>query len=336
MPELTDARGVPLKPGARIVYGFGVGRSVAMAEGVIEEAAGDVSLTPSGRVWVQIVRRSYSSGTDAHVHIAPDRLVVVQALPPSPLPTQAQGNVADWELRRDGYRARLAALAEGGPLAKWEEQYPREQVVSDYDRWLVEAERNLAEARHLVEAEGAQHPEPDTLPAWLAMRFDARGAPWNGMSDDDRTYWEDQARAVRRAIARDWFKAADEAQQAPAPDLPERLKAALTQRYTALGNPFSGMRYAEKGPDGWPAEHPIGPHHVAEVLRELLADGTQQAAPAEAAPVDCTEAPEAAARRFASRLAAVETLCSGRRSLDTLTVQQVLAAMNNADTTQES
>lgn len=156
MPELSDARGVPLKPGAHIVYGFGVGRSVAMAEGVIEEADGDVSLTPSGRVWVRIVRRSYSSGRDPRVHVAPDRLVVVQALPPSPLPTQAQDNVAEWELRRDRYRVRLTALAEGEPLADWEERYPREEIVGDYGRWLVEAERNLSEARRLVEAEGAQ------------------------------------------------------------------------------------------------------------------------------------------------------------------------------------
>jgi hypothetical protein len=57
----------------------------------------------------------------------------------------------------------------------------------------------------------------------------------------------------------------------PADDLPARLEAVLTERFTELGNPFSRMRREEKGPDGWPAEHPVGPHHVAEVLRELLA-----------------------------------------------------------------
>ncbi|MBZ6290354.1 hypothetical protein KVH30_02050 [Streptomyces olivaceus] len=54
-------------------------------------------------------------------------------------------------------------------------------------------------------------------------------------------------------------------------DLPARLEAALTERYTELGNPFSRMRRQEQGPDGWPAERPVGPHHVAETLRELLA-----------------------------------------------------------------
>lgn len=55
-------------------------------------------------------------------------------------------------------------------------------------------------------------------------------------------------------------------------ELPDRLEAALTERFTALGNPFSEMRRHEQGPDGWPASRPVGPHHVAEVLRELMAE----------------------------------------------------------------
>lgn len=46
------------------------------------------------------------------------------------------------------------------------------------------------------------------FPAWLAQRFDPQGAPWDGMSDDDRAYWEHQAAAVRRAVARGGFKEA--------------------------------------------------------------------------------------------------------------------------------
>ncbi|MFJ5886822.1 hypothetical protein [Streptomyces californicus] len=68
------------------------------------------------------------------------------------------------------------------------------------------------------------------------------------------------------------------------PDLPDRLKVVLTERFTARGNPFSEMRRQEKGPDGWPASHPVGPHGVAEVLRELLAD-EQPPAPADRAAV---------------------------------------------------
>jgi hypothetical protein len=46
----------------------------------------------------------------------------------------------------------------------------------------------------------------DTFPAWLARRFDPNSPPWDGMSDDDRTYWQHQAAAVRRAVTRGGFK----------------------------------------------------------------------------------------------------------------------------------
>ncbi|MFF8610854.1 hypothetical protein ACF06X_33650 [Streptomyces sp. NPDC015346] len=58
---------------------------------------------------------------------------------------------------------------------------------------------------------------------------------------------------------------------APA-DLPERLRAVLTERYADTGNPFSRMVINYQGPDGWPATKPVGADLVAEVLRELLAD----------------------------------------------------------------
>lgn len=67
MTDLLDARGVPIAPGDTAIYGFGVGRSVAMAEGVVlggEKGDPDtngwgrrVSLTPSGRVRVRVIRR---------------------------------------------------------------------------------------------------------------------------------------------------------------------------------------------------------------------------------------------------------------------------------------
>lgn len=58
---------------------------------------------------------------------------------------------------------------------------------------------------------------PDTFPAWLARRFDPQGAPWDGMSDDDRSYWEHQARAVRRAVERGGFKAVSSSPVSAAP-----------------------------------------------------------------------------------------------------------------------
>ena len=52
-----------------------------------------------------------------------------------------------------------------------------------------------------------EHPAAlGTLPAWLHQRFDPRGPDWDQLDDDDRSYWEHQARAVRRAVARGGFK----------------------------------------------------------------------------------------------------------------------------------
>lgn len=48
----------------------------------------------------------------------------------------------------------------------------------------------------------------DTLPAWLYSRFNDTldGPAWDRLTDEDRTYWAHQARAVRRAVARGGFK----------------------------------------------------------------------------------------------------------------------------------
>lgn len=92
-----DARGVEISPGDTVIYGFGVGRSVAMAEGVVLGEDGRVALTPSGRVKVKVVRRSYSSGEKPVVDVQADRMVALKQalaprhfsfLPPSSLPTQ--------------------------------------------------------------------------------------------------------------------------------------------------------------------------------------------------------------------------------------------------------
>jgi hypothetical protein len=57
----------------------------------------------------------------------------------------------------------------------------------------------------------AQPAAEDTLPAWLVQRFDPRGPDWGALTDEDRAYWEHQAAAVRRAVARGGFKAAEPA-----------------------------------------------------------------------------------------------------------------------------
>ena len=129
---LVDARGVEIEPGDVCLYGFGVGRSVALAEGVVLEAPPcdvpgctltvheTVSLTPSGRVRLRVVRRSYSSGEKPVVDVAPDRIVVLKPgppvdvygdheviLPPSPLPTQDEEARKEIERRIESCKADL-------------------------------------------------------------------------------------------------------------------------------------------------------------------------------------------------------------------------------------
>lgn len=93
-PALTDWRGTPIRGGDTVIYGAGVGRSVALVEATVERE-GDAplelrpKLTPSGRVWLRIVRRAYGytgDSSETRVHVGADRLTIVTALPPSELP----------------------------------------------------------------------------------------------------------------------------------------------------------------------------------------------------------------------------------------------------------
>src|SRR5690606_36351306 len=52
----------------------------------------------------------------------------------------------------------------------------------------------------------ADDEQDDTLPAWLYQRFMVSGVGWDNLDEDDRSYWEHHARAVRRAVARGGFK----------------------------------------------------------------------------------------------------------------------------------
>jgi hypothetical protein len=122
--SLLDARGVEIEPDDTVVYGFGVSRSVAMAEGVVlgelafpavASSTTKVSLTATGKVRVRAVRRSYGSGTQPVVALMPDRIVVlkgacngtVQALPASPLPTQDEAYRAGLEREIALYESHL-------------------------------------------------------------------------------------------------------------------------------------------------------------------------------------------------------------------------------------
>lgn len=184
---LLDARGVLIEPGDTAIYGFGVGRSVAMAEGRIrDDGYGHVSTTPSGRVWVSIVRRSYGSGTEDRVHVAPDRLVVLKqglnnqgdldpgipTLYPSPLPTQDETNLKELQELVARTRATLEALEAGGLVPDyWRGDYQRRSLAAqgvDADdeaalhahvlhnerTWLTEYEARLTELRTRMERIG--------------------------------------------------------------------------------------------------------------------------------------------------------------------------------------
>jgi hypothetical protein len=81
-----DWRGTPITPGALVIYGAPVGRSIAMVEATVA----DPMLTPSGRIWLDVIRRAYGGygHENQRVHVGADRLTVVTALPPSELMTE--------------------------------------------------------------------------------------------------------------------------------------------------------------------------------------------------------------------------------------------------------
>jgi hypothetical protein len=82
-----------------------------------------------------------------------------------------------------------------------------ERAVGELKR---EHEENARLRQELAHSQGTQ-PELGTLPAWLYHRFvPVAGAPaWESLTNGDRAYWEHQARAVQRAVARGGFKRPD-------------------------------------------------------------------------------------------------------------------------------
>ncbi|WP_327379418.1 hypothetical protein [Streptomyces sp. NBC_01212] len=136
MSDYQDARGIEITTGASCIYGAPVGRSIALVEGVID------GFTASGRVWVKVVRRTYgggwSNGKD-RVHVGPDRLVIVDALPACDLPTDAETREERRSAQIKRYRERIADLEAGGEPQGWEATRP--DVLETYRRWLADTER---------------------------------------------------------------------------------------------------------------------------------------------------------------------------------------------------
>ncbi|KUN16538.1 hypothetical protein AQJ23_44910 [Streptomyces antibioticus] len=133
---LKDARGVPIHVGATCVYGAGVGRSIALVEAIVD------GFTDAGRVWLKVVRRSYGMTTWSkpreRVHVGPDRLVIVDALPPCDLPTDAEKAQAIRKQRMERFRTRIAELEAGGEPIGWERTGG--DLLGTYRKWLAEEE----------------------------------------------------------------------------------------------------------------------------------------------------------------------------------------------------
>ncbi|MEU3729974.1 hypothetical protein AB0E81_11275 [Streptomyces sp. NPDC033538] len=131
----TDARGVEITEGASCIYGAPVGRSIALVEGVID------GFTPSGRVWVRIVRRAYGRGwTDSkdRVHVGADRLVIVDALPESGLQTQAEKVAETRRQTAERYRQNIAHVKAGGDVPSY--MGTREEALAWYRERLAALE----------------------------------------------------------------------------------------------------------------------------------------------------------------------------------------------------
>lgn len=181
---LKDARGVDIGPGDVVIYGFGVSRSVAMAEGVVlgdreyhldEYRPLTVSLTASGLVRVRVVRRSYSSGEKPVVAIMADRMVVLKpgfnnegsdydpdvwSLPPSPLPTQDEHLYDQLTATMERRLGDIERLSTGGELDEHERRggyYPDYTYVDADDPHKIEYYLGLYrewEARDRKQLEG--------------------------------------------------------------------------------------------------------------------------------------------------------------------------------------
>lgn len=124
---------------------------------------------------------------------------------------------------------------------------------------------DAAEVLRRVAAEEQPAETQDSLPAWLYQRFMSAGAGWENLDADDRSYWEHQARAVRRAVTRGGFKAdAERPAATEQPDTQTREAQRCPAKHGALGRicklplGHTGM-HTGSGPNGgavWDGDAP--------------------------------------------------------------------------------
>lgn len=133
--EPVDWRGTPITPGALVIYGGPVGRSIQL----VEARVSDPMLTPSGRIWLDIIRRAYTDDNDGRVHVGADRLIVVETLPPTTLPTATEARERKERCRaaREVYvLAAHEAEQHGGP--PWGHHETRTRILTGGYNWRRE------------------------------------------------------------------------------------------------------------------------------------------------------------------------------------------------------
>lgn len=113
----------------------------------------------------------------------------------------------DPKARRLVTRTRTAAQtsASGDPMV-WVDGEGSYIVLTHVDPVLESVWQAAKEAEALAAAEAEARKPKDTLPAWLYQRFNRVAPAWASLSDADRSFWEHEAAAVRRAVARDGFR----------------------------------------------------------------------------------------------------------------------------------
>lgn len=109
---------------------------------------------------------------------------------------------------------RTAVLLEAAGLIEAEQAREEATEWAQYGELDHETEvgggyvRETAALLRRMAAEEQAAETQDSLPAWLYQRFMPDGVGWESLDADDRSYWDHQARAVRRAVTRGGFKAA--------------------------------------------------------------------------------------------------------------------------------
>lgn len=153
MTTPTDWRGTPITPGTTVVYGAGVGRSIELVQATVNPAPSNPNAphcTASGDIWLTVIHRSYQRPATDQVHVGPDRLTVVTALPPTELPTVRQKIADEARSTIARHSEALAQLIPDGPDRPTHDQFGRPHWTADEEtawrqREIAKAERKLRE-----------------------------------------------------------------------------------------------------------------------------------------------------------------------------------------------